>query len=84
MDSASALEEFLRPPPPLRHLKRETEVLAMANHAEVTLRPGTENPEERITYYRWGSPGRRAPRSWLGRESRSVFRPHPRAGRRGL
>jgi pimeloyl-ACP methyl ester carboxylesterase len=59
MDSASALEEFLRPPPPLRHLKRETEVLAMANHAEVTLRPGTENPEERITYYRWGSPGRR-------------------------
>jgi pimeloyl-ACP methyl ester carboxylesterase len=69
MDSASALREFLRPPPPLRNLKRETEILAMANHAEVTLRPGTENPEERIAYYRWGSGDRRVllVHGWGGR-----------------
>jgi pimeloyl-ACP methyl ester carboxylesterase len=69
MDSASALQEFLRPPPPLRNLKRETEVLEMANHAEVTLRPGTENAEERIAYYRWGSADRRVllVHGWGGR-----------------
>ena len=59
MDAASALQEFLCPPAPQRHLRREAEILAAANHAEITVRPGTENPEERIAYYRWGSAHRR-------------------------
>jgi len=69
MDSTSALQEFLRPPPALRQLKRETEILAMANHAELTLRPGTENREEQIIYYRWGSGSKRVllVHGWGGR-----------------
>jgi pimeloyl-ACP methyl ester carboxylesterase len=59
MDSALALQEFLRPPPPLRNLKREQAVLERAEVSRVEIIPGTENDIEEITVYRWGKAGRR-------------------------
>ncbi len=54
MDSALALQEFLRPPPPLRNLKREQAVLETAEVSRVEIIPGTENDVEEITVYHWG------------------------------
>jgi pimeloyl-ACP methyl ester carboxylesterase len=50
-----ALCRFLTPPVALRNLRREDEILGLAEHGEFVLEPGTENPQERITFYRWGA-----------------------------
>jgi len=59
MDSASALQEFLRPPPPLRNLQREQVALARAEVSRLKIVPGTENEVEEIAAYRWGQADRR-------------------------
>jgi len=59
MDAETALREFLRPPPLVRELRREDEVLQIAEMSRVTLVPGTENDEEEIAVYQWGQEGRR-------------------------
>lgn len=59
MDSASALQEFLRPPPPLRNLKREKAILEQADVSRLTIVPGTENDVEEVAIYRWGKADRR-------------------------
>lgn len=48
------IQEFLRPPPPIRDLHREQEVLAIAQLDRLLISPGVENSEEEIAYYRWG------------------------------
>jgi pimeloyl-ACP methyl ester carboxylesterase len=59
MDSASALQEFLRPPSPVRHLKREQAVLEQAEVSRLGIVPGTENDVEEVAVYRWGKADRR-------------------------
>jgi pimeloyl-ACP methyl ester carboxylesterase len=59
MDPAQALQEFLRPPPRLRNLKREEAILAQAEASRILIDPGTENEQEEIAVYRWGNEGRR-------------------------
>ena len=58
---AEALRRFLTPPAALRNLRREDEILGLAEQGEFVLQPGTENPEERITFYRWGADGQGRP-----------------------
>lgn len=58
MDSASALQEFLRPPPPLRNLRREEAILERAEVSCFRICPGTENDVEEVAVYRWGKSGR--------------------------
>jgi pimeloyl-ACP methyl ester carboxylesterase len=59
MDATAALQEFLRPPPPLRNLKRELEILDRAETSSIKIVPGTENDVEEVTVYRWGNADRR-------------------------
>jgi pimeloyl-ACP methyl ester carboxylesterase len=59
MDSASALQEFLRPPAPLRNLRREEAILAQAEVSRLRIAPGTENDVEEVAVYRWGKADRR-------------------------
>jgi pimeloyl-ACP methyl ester carboxylesterase len=59
VDSNLALQEFLRPPPPLRNLRREQAVLERAEVSRVQIVPGTENEVEEIAAYRWGQADRR-------------------------
>ena len=59
MDSTRALQEFLRPPVPLRNLKREEAILQQAEVARISIVPGTENEEENVAVYHWGSGERR-------------------------
>ena len=59
MDSASALQEFLRPPTPLRNLKREEAILDRAETSRFRIVPGTENDVEEVAVYRWGKADRR-------------------------
>ena len=59
MDSASALQEFLRPPPRLRNLKREEAILERADVSRLRIVPGTENDIEEVAVYRWGKADRR-------------------------
>jgi pimeloyl-ACP methyl ester carboxylesterase len=59
MDSASALQEFLRPPTPLRNLKREEAILDRAEASRFRIVPGTENDVEEVVVYRWGKADRR-------------------------
>jgi pimeloyl-ACP methyl ester carboxylesterase len=59
MDAASALQEFLRPPPPLRNLKREEAILERAEVSQIRIVPGTENDMEEVAVYRWGKAYRR-------------------------
>jgi pimeloyl-ACP methyl ester carboxylesterase len=59
MDAAEALKEFLRPPRPLRNLKREEAILDLAEVNRVLIAPGTENEEEDVVVYRWGNGERR-------------------------
>jgi pimeloyl-ACP methyl ester carboxylesterase len=59
MDAEIALWEFLRPPAPVRELRREEEVLQVAEMSRLTLVPGTENDEEEIAIYQWGQESRR-------------------------
>ena len=59
MDSALALQEFLRPPLPLRNLKREQAVLERAEVSRIKIVPGTENEVEEVAVYHWGKTDRR-------------------------
>ena len=59
LEVTDALRRFLTPPAALRNLRREDEILGLARRGEFVLEPGTENPQERITFYRWASTGRR-------------------------
>jgi pimeloyl-ACP methyl ester carboxylesterase len=59
MGSALALQEFLRPPPPRRNLKREDAILEGADISRLRIVPGTENDVEEIAVYHWGKGGRR-------------------------
>jgi pimeloyl-ACP methyl ester carboxylesterase len=59
MDSTVALQEFLRPPPPPRNLKREQEILDRAETSSIKIVPGTENDSEEVAVYRWGTGDRR-------------------------
>jgi pimeloyl-ACP methyl ester carboxylesterase len=59
MNAAEALQEFLRPPPPVRNLKREEAILAQAEVSRIVIAPGTENQQEEIAVYRWGEGDRR-------------------------
>src|SRR3981081_3662654 len=59
MDSALALQEFLRPPLPLRNLKREQAVLERAEVSRIKIVPGTENEVEEVAVYHWGKADRR-------------------------
>jgi pimeloyl-ACP methyl ester carboxylesterase len=59
MDSASALQEFLRPPLPLRNLKREEAILERADMSRLQIVPGIENDIEEVAVYRWGKANRR-------------------------
>jgi pimeloyl-ACP methyl ester carboxylesterase len=54
MGATSALQEFLRPPPPLRNLKREEAILERAEVSRIKIIPGTENEIEEVAVYRWG------------------------------
>jgi pimeloyl-ACP methyl ester carboxylesterase len=54
MDANVALQEFLRPPLPLRNLKREQELLDRAETSSIKIVPGTENDVEDVAVYRWG------------------------------
>jgi alpha-beta hydrolase superfamily lysophospholipase len=56
-----ALRRFLTPPAAIRNLRREDEILGLAKRGEFVLEPGTENPQERITFYRWPSSGKGDP-----------------------
>ncbi|MGA8656719.1 MAG: alpha/beta hydrolase [Chthoniobacterales bacterium] len=53
------IHEFLRPPPPVRDLRREQEISAIAHLDRLLISPGVENAEEEILYYRWGAGNRR-------------------------
>jgi pimeloyl-ACP methyl ester carboxylesterase len=59
MDATLALQEFLRPPAPLRNLKREEAILAQAEMSRLRIVPGTENDVEEVAVYRWGKADRR-------------------------
>jgi pimeloyl-ACP methyl ester carboxylesterase len=59
MDATLALQEFLRPPPPLRNLKREEAILEQAAVSRLRIVPGTENDVEEVAVYRWGKADRR-------------------------
>jgi pimeloyl-ACP methyl ester carboxylesterase len=59
MDATLALQEFLRPPPPLRNLKREEAILERAEVTRLKIVPGTENDIEEVAAYRWGKADRR-------------------------
>jgi pimeloyl-ACP methyl ester carboxylesterase len=59
MDSALALQEFLRPPSPRRNLKREDAILEGADISRLRIVPGTENDVEEVAVYHWGKGGRR-------------------------
>jgi pimeloyl-ACP methyl ester carboxylesterase len=59
MDATLALQEFLRPPPPLRNLKREEAILEQAAVSRFRIVPGTENDVEEVAVYRWGEADRR-------------------------
>ena len=59
MDATLALQEFLRPPPPLRNLKREEAILERAAVSRFKIVPGTENDVEEVAVYRWGEADRR-------------------------
>src|SRR5260370_41180864 len=59
MDATLALQEFLRPPPPLRNLKREEAILERAEVTRLKIVPGTENDIEEVAVYRWGKTDRR-------------------------
>src|SRR5258708_21545429 len=59
MNAAEALQEFLRPPQPVRNLKREEAILGQAEVSRIVIAPGTENEREEIAVYRWGDGDRR-------------------------
>jgi pimeloyl-ACP methyl ester carboxylesterase len=59
MDATLALQEFLRPPLPLRNLKREAAILERAEVTRLKIAPGTENDVEEVAVYRWGKADRR-------------------------
>jgi pimeloyl-ACP methyl ester carboxylesterase len=59
MDATLALQEFLRPPPPRRSLKREEAILERADVSRPRIVPGTENDVEEVAVYHWGKAGRR-------------------------
>ena len=59
MDAAKALQEFLRPPLPVRNLKREAAILAQAEMSRILIAPGIENQQEEIAVYGWGGSDRR-------------------------
>jgi pimeloyl-ACP methyl ester carboxylesterase len=59
MDATLALQEFLRPPTPLRNLKREEAILDRAEASRFRIVPGTENDVEEVAVYRWGKADRR-------------------------
>jgi pimeloyl-ACP methyl ester carboxylesterase len=59
MDSALALQEFLRPPSPRRNLKREEAIVERAEVSRLRIVPGTENDIEEVAVYQWGKAGRR-------------------------
>ena len=69
MDVAEALQEFLRPPPPVRNLKREEAILEQADVSRFLIAPGTENDQEEIAVYRWGNGERRVllVHGWAGK-----------------
>src|SRR5260221_14721666 len=60
MNAAEALQEFLRPPQPVRNLKREEAILGQTEVSRIVIAPGTENEREEIAVYRWGDGDRRA------------------------
>jgi pimeloyl-ACP methyl ester carboxylesterase len=64
-----AMADFLRPPKGERELRKEAEVLEKAEIKTVLVSPGTENAEEKIVYYRWGTGGRRVllVHGWAGK-----------------
>ena len=59
MNVPEALQEFLRPPQPVRNLKREEAILAQAEVSRIAIAPGIENETEEIAVYRWGNGDRR-------------------------
>src|SRR5258708_10592930 len=59
MNAAEALQEFLRPPQPVRNLKREEAILGQADVSRIVIAPGIENEREEIAVYRWGDGDRR-------------------------
>src|SRR5258708_10576984 len=59
MNAAEALQEFLRPPQPVRNLKREEAILGQADVSRIVIAPGVENEREEIAVYRWGDGDRR-------------------------
>jgi pimeloyl-ACP methyl ester carboxylesterase len=64
-----AMTDFLRPPRVERELRKEAEILEKAEIKSILISPGTENPEERIVYYRWGNGSRRVllVHGWAGK-----------------
>jgi pimeloyl-ACP methyl ester carboxylesterase len=64
-----AMADFLRPPRVERELRKETEILEKAEIKTIRISPGTENAEEKIVYYRWGSGERRVllVHGWAGK-----------------
>jgi pimeloyl-ACP methyl ester carboxylesterase len=67
--TGEAMADFLRPPKGERELRKEAEVLEKAEIKTVLVSPGTENAEEKIVYYRWGTGGRRVllVHGWAGK-----------------
>jgi len=63
------MADFLRPPKVERELRKEAEILEKAEIKTILISPGTENPEERIVYYRWGNGSRRVllVHGWAGK-----------------
>jgi pimeloyl-ACP methyl ester carboxylesterase len=59
MDATVALQEFLRPPSPLRNLRREQAILDKAETRRISIIPGTENAVEEVAVYHWGKADRR-------------------------
>jgi pimeloyl-ACP methyl ester carboxylesterase len=69
MNAAEALQEFLRPPQPVRNLKREEAILGQAEVSRIVIAPGIENEREEIAVYRWGDGDRRVllVHGWAGK-----------------
>ncbi|MBV9490342.1 MAG: alpha/beta hydrolase [Verrucomicrobia bacterium] len=67
--AAGLLQGFLVPPKRSRLLRAEAELLQTAMRGQLSLRPGTENPEEDVQWYRWGQRGKRVllVHGWGGR-----------------
>src|SRR5258708_29439572 len=74
MNAAEALQEFLRPPQPVRNLKREEAILGQAEVSRIVIAPGIENEREEIAVYRWGDGDRRVLFvSGLGGKTEQIF-----------